>query len=157
MACTGGRAPPGQNKQMPCACRQLLIGPGFVMARCPPHYGRRLTGHCETFAAKGWYAKRKNMARSRSGHSQPNTEKNRERERRASGGHKIPGVENTKLLDDKDVLRLLREDVDRAGGQSAWARRSGIDRTHLSRVLKGKRPLSPTIVQALKLKRVVAY
>jgi DNA-binding phage protein len=63
----------------------------------------------------------------------------------------------TKLLDEKDVLRLLREDVDKAGGQSAWARRSGIERTHLNRVLKGKRPLSPTIVQALKLKRVVAY
>ena len=58
------------------------------------------------------------------------------------------------LLDENDVLRLLREDVDRAGGQSAWARRSGIDRVHLNRVLKGQRPLSPNITQALKLKKV---
>jgi DNA-binding phage protein len=58
------------------------------------------------------------------------------------------------LLDENDVLRLLREDVDRAGGQTAWARRSGIDRAHLNRVLKGQRPLSPNITQALKLKKV---
>jgi DNA-binding phage protein len=60
----------------------------------------------------------------------------------------------TKLLDESDVLRLLREDVDRAGGQSAWARRSGIDRVHLNKVLNGERPLSPNIVRALKLKKV---
>jgi DNA-binding transcriptional regulator YdaS (Cro superfamily) len=53
----------------------------------------------------------------------------------------------TKLLDESDVLRLLREDVDRAGGQSAWARRSGIDRVYLNRVLNGKRPLPPRIVK----------
>jgi hypothetical protein len=58
------------------------------------------------------------------------------------------------LLDENDVLRLLREDVDGAGGQSAWARRSGIDRAHLNRVLKGQRPLSLNITQALKLKKV---
>jgi DNA-binding phage protein len=58
------------------------------------------------------------------------------------------------LLDESDVLRLLREDVERAGGQSAWARRSGIDRGHLNRVLNGRRPPSPNIVQALKLKKV---
>jgi DNA-binding phage protein len=61
------------------------------------------------------------------------------------------------LLDENDVLRLLHEVVDRAGGQSAWARRSGIDRTQLNQVLRGRRRLSPTIVQALKLKKVVAY
>jgi DNA-binding phage protein len=61
------------------------------------------------------------------------------------------------LLDENDVLRLLHEVVDRAGGQSAWARRSGIDRAHLNRVLNGKRPLSPRIVKALKLKMLFAY
>jgi hypothetical protein len=34
----------------------------------------------------------------------------------------------TKLLDEKDVLRLLREDVDKAGGQSAWARQTRVER-----------------------------
>jgi DNA-binding transcriptional regulator YdaS (Cro superfamily) len=61
------------------------------------------------------------------------------------------------LLDENDVLRLLREVVDRAGSQSAWARRSGIDRTLLNQVLRGKKRLPPTIIQALKLKKVVAY
>ena len=60
----------------------------------------------------------------------------------------------TKLLDEKDVLRLLREDVDKAGGQSAWARQTGVDRVHLNKVLRGKRPLTRTILQALKLKKV---
>jgi hypothetical protein len=61
------------------------------------------------------------------------------------------------LLDENDVLRLLHEVVDRAGGQSAWARRSGVDRAFLNQVLRGKRPLPPTIIQALKLKKIVAY
>ena len=60
----------------------------------------------------------------------------------------------TKLLDEKDVLRLLREDVDKAGGQSAWARQAGVNRVHLNKVLRGKRPLPRTILQALKLKKV---
>jgi hypothetical protein len=60
----------------------------------------------------------------------------------------------TKLLDESDVLRLLREDVESAGGQSAWARRWGIDRVHLNKVLNGERPLSPNIFRALKLKKV---
>ena len=62
-----------------------------------------------------------------------------------------------KLLDESDVLRLLREDVDRAGGQSAWARRSGVNRVHLNKVLNAKRPLTSTIVKALKLKRMFTY
>jgi hypothetical protein len=61
------------------------------------------------------------------------------------------------LLDEEDVLRLLREDIDRAGSQSAWARRTGCDRANLNLVLKGKRHLPPTIIKALKLKKVVAY
>ena len=60
----------------------------------------------------------------------------------------------TKLLDEKVVLRLLREDVDKAGGQSAWARQTGVDRVHLNKVLRGKRPLTRTILQALKLKKM---
>ena len=58
------------------------------------------------------------------------------------------------LLDENDVLRLLNEVVDRAGGQSAWARQTGVNRVHLNKVLRGKRPLTRTILQALKLKKV---
>ena len=61
------------------------------------------------------------------------------------------------LLDETDVLRLLHEVVEGAGSQSAWARRSGVNRSQLNHVLSGKRRLSPRIIQALKLKKVVAY
>jgi hypothetical protein len=61
------------------------------------------------------------------------------------------------LLDEKDVLRLLREDVNKAGGQSAWARRTGVDHSYVKQVLRGKKKPGPTIVQALKLNKVVAY
>jgi hypothetical protein len=57
------------------------------------------------------------------------------------------------LLDEKDVLQLLNEVIDRAGGQSAWARRTGVDRVGL-KVLRGRRPLTSKILQALKLKKV---
>jgi len=59
-----------------------------------------------------------------------------------------------RLLDENDVLQLLNEVVDRAGGQSAWARQTGVDRVQLNKVLRGERPLSPSILQALKLKKV---
>jgi hypothetical protein len=61
------------------------------------------------------------------------------------------------LIDKGDVLRLLHQVVERAGSQSAWAKQSGVDRPLLNQVLKGKRPLPPTILKALKLKKVVAY
>ena len=59
------------------------------------------------------------------------------------------------LLNGKDVVRLLRRDVERAGGQSEWARRTGIDRTTLNKVLQGSRPASSQILKALKLKEIV--
>ena len=55
------------------------------------------------------------------------------------------------MLDDEDVVRLLRSAVDRAGGQSAWARRERIDRTLLNRVLCGQKPPTDKIIRALKL------
>ena len=55
------------------------------------------------------------------------------------------------MLDDKDVVRLLRSEVEQAGGQSAWARRERIDRTLLNRVLNGHKPPSKEIIRALKL------
>jgi DNA-binding phage protein len=58
------------------------------------------------------------------------------------------------LLDENDVLQLLNEVIDRAGGQSAWARQTGVNRGQLNKVLRGKRALSSKILQALKLKKV---
>jgi hypothetical protein len=61
------------------------------------------------------------------------------------------------MLDDKDVVRLLRWEVERAGSQSAWARRERIDRTLLNRVLCGQRPPTEKIVRALKLCNVYGF
>jgi len=55
------------------------------------------------------------------------------------------------MLDDHDVVCLLRSEVERAGGQSSWARRERIDRTLLNRVLRGRKPPTGAIIRALKL------
>jgi hypothetical protein len=62
-----------------------------------------------------------------------------------------------RLIDVDAVRDLLRREVEREGGQSAWARRSGVDRPHLSRVLNGQAMPGPTLIEALGLEKVVAY
>jgi len=57
-------------------------------------------------------------------------------------------------LSDVDVLRILRAAIQEAGDQSKWARRHGISRPHLNRVLKRKRGFSLRILRALKLKPI---
>ena len=56
-----------------------------------------------------------------------------------------------RVLDDKDVVERLRLSVKRAGGQSAFARQTGMDRTHVNHVLNGKRLPSWSIIDALNL------
>jgi DNA-binding phage protein len=60
-----------------------------------------------------------------------------------------------RVLDPKDIVRLLRTDVERAGNQSVWARKHGISRTVLNKVLAGKKPPTEKIIRALKLRWVV--
>jgi hypothetical protein len=57
-------------------------------------------------------------------------------------------------LDDKEVLRLLRSEVEKAGGQAAWARRKLVNRTMLNKVLNGRKLIPPSIIKALKLRTV---
>jgi hypothetical protein len=66
---------------------------------------------------------------------------------------KIGGL---RMLDDKDVVRLLRSEVEQAGGQSAWARRERIDRALLNRVLCSHKSPTAKIIRALKLCHVYA-
>jgi hypothetical protein len=54
----------------------------------------------------------------------------------------------------KDVISLLRSEVKRAGGQSEWARQTGISRTMLNKVLNGHKSPTMTIIAALKLRLV---
>jgi plasmid maintenance system antidote protein VapI len=59
-----------------------------------------------------------------------------------------------RLLDDKEVVRLLRLKVERAGGQKAWAKKARINRTMVNKVINGQRPLTPGIIRALRLRKV---
>lgn len=59
-----------------------------------------------------------------------------------------------RVLSRKDVIRLLREEVERVGGQVAWSKKMGINRAHLNLVLNGRRPPSENILAALNLDTV---
>ena len=62
---------------------------------------------------------------------------------------------NAHVLDHDDVLKLLRSRVKSAGSQMAFSKQ-GVERTHLNMVLNGRRPLSPSIIDALNLLIVYA-
>src|SRR5258708_7974969 len=62
-----------------------------------------------------------------------------------------------RALDQNDVVRLLRSEVRRAGGQKEWARKSGVAPSMISMVLTGDRPPNEKIISALKLRRVVIF
>jgi predicted DNA-binding protein (UPF0251 family) len=67
-------------------------------------------------------------------------------------------AENSSLhhvFDEEEVIRLLRAAVDREGSQVAFAKRHGVDRIHVNRLLKGKKTnVTDAIVRALRLRRV---
>jgi DNA-binding phage protein len=59
-----------------------------------------------------------------------------------------------RILEVRDIVSLLRSGVERAGCVSAWARKTGIERTCISKTLSNKRPPSESIIKALKLRTV---
>jgi DNA-binding phage protein len=58
------------------------------------------------------------------------------------------------VLNDDDVVDLLKAAVKREGGQSAFAKRHGVNRTELNSILNGRRRISTSIAKALGLRRV---
>jgi len=58
------------------------------------------------------------------------------------------------ILDVEDVVRLLRSEVKRAGGQAAWAGKAGLNRIVVNKVLNGKALPTKKIIKALKLRIV---
>ena len=58
------------------------------------------------------------------------------------------------VLGTEDVVGLLRDAVEREGGQSAFAKHHGVNRTYLNMVLNGKRPVSDFIAEAAGLRKV---
>lgn len=53
-----------------------------------------------------------------------------------------------------DVVAFLRREVEKAGGQLAWSKKTGIERTSLNQTLRGRRPPSARIIAALNLRVV---
>jgi hypothetical protein len=70
-------------------------------------------------------------------------------------GNAMPGT-YIRVLDDDDVLKLLHARVKSAGGQIAFSKQTGVERSHLNMLLNGKRRLSPSIIDALNLRVVYA-
>jgi DNA-binding phage protein len=60
----------------------------------------------------------------------------------------------TIFLEMEGVIGLLRAEVERAGGQAAWAKAAGVDRTLVNSILKGRRMPTKKIVSALNLRTV---
>ncbi len=58
------------------------------------------------------------------------------------------------LLDLEDVMCLLRSEIERAGSQTAWSRKTGVHRTTVVKVLMGLQPVTKSIIRALKLRTV---
>ena len=60
-----------------------------------------------------------------------------------------------RVLENKDIVRLLRIEIARVGSQMEWAKQAGIDRATVNKTLCGKKPPSKKLIQALKLRIVV--
>jgi len=60
-----------------------------------------------------------------------------------------------RVLELEDIICLLRAEVKRAGGQRAWAQKTGISRVQVNKVLNGHREPNKAIVKALNLRFVV--
>jgi hypothetical protein len=58
------------------------------------------------------------------------------------------------VLEIEDVIRLLRSEAKRAGGQKAWASKTGVNRVVVNKVLNGKTSPTEKIIRALKLRMV---
>ena len=59
-----------------------------------------------------------------------------------------------RFLDLKGVIHLLRSEVERAGSQAAWARKTGNARVTINRVLNNQQAPTKKIIRALKLRTV---
>jgi hypothetical protein len=60
-----------------------------------------------------------------------------------------------RILGQKDIVQLLRFEVERAGGQAAWAKKHRVDRSLVNKVLQNARPPTESVIRALGLRIVV--
>jgi DNA-binding phage protein len=65
-----------------------------------------------------------------------------------------PRASMKRPLNTEDVVRLLRSEVERAGSQNAFAKKAGVDRATVNKILHGRLSPSPKIVHSLGLRMV---
>src|SRR5262249_29441663 len=58
------------------------------------------------------------------------------------------------VFEEHEVVRLVRLAVEREGGQSAFAKRHGVDRVFINMILNGKRHVSYSVAKALGLRKL---
>jgi hypothetical protein len=63
--------------------------------------------------------------------------------------------DHMRVLKPNDIVQLLRAEVKKAGGQEAWAKKTGIDLALVNKVINQKRPVSKNMMKALGLRVVV--
>jgi hypothetical protein len=63
-------------------------------------------------------------------------------------------VADAVVFEQHEVVRLVRLAVEREGGQSAFAKRHGVDRAFINMILNGKRHVSDSVAKALKLRKL---
>jgi plasmid maintenance system antidote protein VapI len=61
------------------------------------------------------------------------------------------------LYSPQQVLQMLQQEVNAAGGQTNWARSARVDRPQLSKILHGRRPISADVARRLGLRCIVCY
>jgi DNA-binding phage protein len=64
---------------------------------------------------------------------------------------------NAVTLGLDEVLGILREEVEKAGGQTEFARKTGVNRPNLNSTLLQKRPPTRDILKALNLRKTFGY
>jgi hypothetical protein len=64
------------------------------------------------------------------------------------------GAPQMKVLEPQDVIALLRAEVERAGGQAAWASKASVSRIIVNKILNGHGLPTKKIIKALKLRPV---
>jgi DNA-binding phage protein len=65
------------------------------------------------------------------------------------------GETKSVIIGHRDFIRILREEINKAGSIIAWSKRFGVDRTHLSSVLHKRRPPDKKILAALDVSEVL--
>jgi len=61
-----------------------------------------------------------------------------------------------RIFEERDVIQLLKSAIEREGDQTSFARRHGIDRTHLNQILNRKKQINRAVMKALGLRKVYA-